>query len=531
MIAALYGRVSTARQEEQETIESQIAEIKARIHSDGNILPSQNIFIDDGWTGEMLIRPGLDAMRDAASDGKFQILYVYDRGRVSRMYHFQQIVIDEIVDKDIEFISLHDMQVLNAEDKAMQAMQGVFAEYERAKIAERMRRGKLYKAKNGVLINGHSLYGYNYIKKSEDVPAHYEINKEQSEVVRKIFYWVGYENVPLREVIRKLYDLGIPPRKGKSEFWTKGPIIRILQCESYIYGVVYYNKSESCVAKKPIKNVKYKKIKRTSRKARPKEDWLPYNIPVILYDLFLFEKVQKILDFNKKFARKNRKHEYLLTGLVSCDCGYGRAGDGQNKEGHFYYRCTQRIYNLPSLDKKCNLPGVNASILDNMVWNELMGFVKNPVLLRKKIEEVLRERKNRTVFKQEYQRLEGLISKIDEEEQRYAKAYGAGTLDFEQFRDLVKETKNKKKNIQDKIRNLKADNKDEGLDEIQVDDVCREANQVLNRIDYTDKARSVKTLIEKITIKKGGWVNLCGHIPLFIQKLGDEPESRDCWVA
>src|SRR3989344_5761486 len=257
MIAALYARVSTSRQENEQTIDSQIAEIKVKIAEDGNSLPSENSFIDDGWTGEMIQRPGLDAMRDAAMAGVFQVLYVYDRGRISRVFAYQEIILEEIIDKDIKFITLHDVSAETPEERVLQAMQGVFHEYERVKIVERMRRGKLFKARNGILINGHSLYGYDYIKKTDTKPAHYKINEEQARVVRMIFDWVGNERISLNEVIRKLYDLGIPPRKAKSEFWTKGPVVRILQQESYIDGCVYFNKSESCVAKKPIKHIKY----------------------------------------------------------------------------------------------------------------------------------------------------------------------------------------------------------------------------------------------------------------------------------
>ncbi len=534
MIAALYARVSTARQEEQEQIESQIDEIKAKILDDGNVISQENIFMDDGWTGEMLQRPGLDAMRDAAVAGNFQVLYVYDRGRLSRVFAYQEILLEEIIERGIQFVTLHDVKAETAEERVLQAMQGVFHEYERVKIAERMRRGKLYKTRNGILINGHSLYGWDYVKKTEQVPAHYTINEEQARVVRWIFEWVGIERISLNEVIRRLYDKGIPPRKGKSEFWTKGPVVRILQCESYISGEVYYNKSESCIAKKPIKNVKYKKVKRTSKKPRPREEWIPFKVDAILNDRLLFERVQEILKINQRYAPKNRKHKYLLSSQVFCECGNRRAGDGQNKYGHFYYRCTERIYNFPSLERKCKLPGVNAAILDGMVWNELMKFVKDPETLRKKVEEVLKERKEKSANKQENDRLTTLIVKIEEEEQRYAKAYGAGAMEFEQFKDLMRETKKRKLGFQDQLETIKADSNEVGLGKIQVDDICYEAKKVLDEIDYTDKEKSFKMLLDKVTIKEGGWVNVCGHIPLFIQKLGDEPTSRDsrvtqCW--
>ncbi len=69
------------------------------------------------------------------------------------------------------------------------------------------------------------------------------------------------------------------------------------------------------------------------------------------------------------------------------------------------------------------------------------------------------------------------------------------------------------------------------MDKIQVDDICYEAKRVLDEVDYTDKDKSVKTLLDKVTIKEGGWVQVCGHLPLFTQKLGYEPTSRNCWVA
>jgi len=167
-IVALYARVSTGRQEQEATIESQIDELKLKIAQDANILPDENIFIDDGWTGELIARPDLDRMRDAAVVGKFTSLYVYDRGRLSRRFAHQEVIIEELKDHDVSFISLHDTKADTPEEKVLQAMQGVFHEYERVKIIERMRRGKLYKAKNGIVINGSALYGYKYIKKKSN---------------------------------------------------------------------------------------------------------------------------------------------------------------------------------------------------------------------------------------------------------------------------------------------------------------------------------------------------------------------------
>lgn len=526
LIAALYARVSTNRQEEQETISSQVDEIKRKISEDGNIIHPDNIFIDDGWTGEMLQRPSLDKMRDAAIAGDFEVLYVYDRGRLSRVFAYQEIILEEIIDKGIKFVTLHDVQAVTPEERVLQAMQGVFHEYERVKIAERMRRGKLFKAKSGVLINGSALYGYKYFKKSDKEPAHYEVNEEEARVVRMIYQWIGVEKVSMREAIKRLYDMGITPRKGKSEFWTKGPLLRILQCETYTKGVVYYNKSEAVVAKKPIKNDKYKKVKRSSRKQRPREEWIPFNVPKIIEDEGLYETIQKILKNNQKFACKPRKYNYLLSGLVFCECGSPRVGDGIDGR-NFYYRCAQRIYKFP-LKNKCKVQGMNAVALDTSLWKELVAFLKNPNLIKKQAEEWLRLQIDTDVDKQEKERLANLIDKSMEEEKRYAKAYGEGTLEFEQFRELMRDAKKKRLLLEEELNSLNIKINHEGIDLIQLEELIEEAKRVIKSLNFDNKFQLIRDIIDRCIVKGGNTVEVIGHLPLFAVNMGYEPISWDC---
>ena len=529
LIASIYARVSTSRQEQEETIESQLAEIKKRISDDGNILSDENIFIDDGWTGSLLQRPALDAMRDAAMEGRFQALYVYDRGRISRIFTHQEIVLEELKDKEVQFISLRDINALTDEDRVLQAMQGVFAEYERVKIAERMRRGKLYKAKNGVLINGDAIYGYNYIKKTDAIPAHYEINEEQAKVVNDIFNWVGKERISLRNVIKRLYDLGIPPKKGKSIFWTKGPIVRMLRCDSYLNGIVYYNKSEAVVGKRLKNSDKYKKIKKNSRKPRPREEWLPFKIPNILYDPVLFERVQKILDYNQKYACKKRKYEYLLSGLVYCGCGYKRVGDGISK-GNFYYRCAERIYKFPQ-QKHCDLKGINAVALDNSLWKELIKIITNPHLLKQSANEWLKAEVTSDVFEIKREKANTELGKIVEEELRYGKAYGLGTLDFDQFKTLMKDLKRRKHIYADQLRELNDKASEESIGEFSISEIIEEAKKVIASLDLVNKFKTIHDIITKVIVKGGQEVEVWAKIPLLTEKLGYEPISRDTNLA
>jgi len=163
LIAALYARVSTARQENEATIESQVEEIKNRIIEDGNMLSKENIFIDDGWSGSEMQRPGLDEMRDAAQSNNFQVLYVYDRGRLSRIFFHQEILIQELKEKDVEFVTIHDIDAKTLEEGLLQKVQGIFHEYERLKITERFRRGKLHKAKHEIITTRMKRIVYRFV--------------------------------------------------------------------------------------------------------------------------------------------------------------------------------------------------------------------------------------------------------------------------------------------------------------------------------------------------------------------------------
>lgn len=531
--AALYVRVSTGRQENEQTIESQLDEVKRKIAEDGNVLLPQNIYIDDGWSGELIARPSLDIMRDAAREGRFEILYVYDRGRLSRIFAHQEIIIEELTDRDIKFASLHDVQADTPEGKVMQAMQGVFHEYERIKIVERMRRGKLFKARNGVIINGEALYGLKFVRNNPNDSVKCYPNEDEARVVRLIWNWFGNEKLSIFQIQKKLYDLGIKPRKMKSDFWTKGPIVRILKCDTYVTGKAYYNKSESVIAKHPIKDLKYKKIKKSSRRLRAREDWIPFDVPQLIDNYALYEKIQKMLDYNQKYASKRKKYDYLLSGLIYCGHGYRRSGDGSSKYGHFYYRSVARLMN-GNYPNKCDCGGVNAAVLDFMVWQNLKKKLFNPSIVKKYAEKWL---KSMSVLNTEgvleEKRLNELIKIADGEEDRYSKAYGVGTFEFEKFQDLMKDVKRRKLSYRKQL--LELANKSARMNiQIEVDELVEEAMKIIKKIDFSDKFRVIRDIIDKVIVTERSGAEVWAQLPLPVtiaEKLGYEPQRGNSRIA
>jgi site-specific DNA recombinase len=86
--AALYARVSTARQEREQTIDSQIAALEGVAREMGLTVPQERRYVDIGFSGTRLDRPGLDALRDAAADGFLDLVFMYCPDRLARNCRF-----------------------------------------------------------------------------------------------------------------------------------------------------------------------------------------------------------------------------------------------------------------------------------------------------------------------------------------------------------------------------------------------------------------------------------------------------------
>src|SRR6476620_1191515 len=215
---ALYARVSSDQQTEQGTIASQVAALEARILQDGLPLEPDHRFIDEGHSGATLIRPALERLRDAVAAGTVDRVYVHSPDRLARRYAYQVLLIDEFRRLGVEIVFLNRAIGLSPEDDLLLQVQGMVAEYERAKILERSRRGKRHAAQRGsVNVLSGAPYGYRYINKWEGGgTARYEIVLEEARVVRQIFTWVGQERCSLAEVCRRLKKQGVPSPKGKS---------------------------------------------------------------------------------------------------------------------------------------------------------------------------------------------------------------------------------------------------------------------------------------------------------------------------
>ena len=506
--AAVYMRVSTAGQEKEETIGNQAMELRERIEADGHTLLPDCIYKDEGWSGTILERPDLDKMRTDASEKRFDVLYVYDRGRLARKFVYQEIVLEEILKHGIEFISLHDINGESSEEKLMGGVMGLFHEYERVKITERMRIGKIRKVKENKKLLGYiPRYGYNYhprIKNgANSSDGYFSINKEQAKVVKMIFEWSA-EGISKYAIRNKLYTMGIPPLKGKKPHWSTSVIDRILRDTTY-YGEHYYNKSESVETKNPRTNEKYRKTVKGSRIARPKEEWLMVRVDKIITKK-LHDKVQIQLARNKKFsARNNSKNQYMVSGLIECPCGTARTGDPANNS--LYYRCCDRLNNACGT-RKCYERGVNVPVLDSLVWNNLKELLLNPELV---FEQAKLWQAKTSPLEKQIERLRDRIEKLNEKQARYIKIYGDGDMSEQDYKTQKYEADAARAGLLNEISGIEQDiaNKPSlPLDKL-VDGVVK----LVEDLDFADKQQIIRKIVTKVVATQKE-VTVWGHIPV-----------------
>src|SRR5271166_1478186 len=261
-------------QADRGTIGSQLALLREHIAAADDELVGQ--YVDDGYSGARLDRPGLDALRDAAEAGLIQRVWCLSPDRLARAYAYQVLVLDEL-DRFGVTVAFTDSPGLAADDPQsvlLTQVQGVIAEYEKAKIAERYRRGKLFRARTGEIVTWKSSYGYRRIPRSAATGrAHHEVYEPEAAVVRRIFTDRA-AGITVREICRRLNADAIPSPTGKPT-WGHSTLCRLLRNEAYV-GRVYYNRTESVPDRRPTH--------RNRQVPRERDDWIPIDCPRIISD-------------------------------------------------------------------------------------------------------------------------------------------------------------------------------------------------------------------------------------------------------
>ena len=241
MRVGLYARVSTERQHERGTIGSQLEALRAAADADGHEVIEE--FIDNGYSGARLDRPALDRLRDAAEAGVLDGVLCLCVDRLARAYAYQVLILEELERFGVTVRFLEGPSPSDDPQATLLIqMQGVIAEYEKAKVAERNRRGKLYRARAGEIPFWKVSYGYRRVfdPESGTIPDR-DLRARGPGRARDLRSDVE-RGLSVRQLAFELRDRAIPSPTGKPQ-WGTSAIDRVLRNEAYI-GTVYYNRHE-----------------------------------------------------------------------------------------------------------------------------------------------------------------------------------------------------------------------------------------------------------------------------------------------
>ena len=445
---ALYARVSSDQQTEQGTIASQVAALEARILQDELHLEPDHRFIDEGRSGATLIRPALERLRDAVTAGSIDRVYVHSPDRLARHYAYQVLVIDEFRRLGVEIVFLNRAIGLSPEDDLLLQVQGMVAEYERAKILERSRRGKRHAAHEGrVSVLSGAPYGYRYIGKHEGGGvARYVIDEAEAPIVCLMFQWIGRERLSIGEVCRRLRQRGCLTRSGKPA-WDRGTVWGILKNPAYI-GTAAFGKTRIGPMRerlRPMRGGAEPPRWPYSAYDVPEAEWLKVPVPALI-DSDLFAAVQEQLAENRQRNRQNRRGQrYLLQGLLVCRrCGYAyygkaispRAAKGKQR-GYAYYRCCGSDAYRFGGQRLCTNPQLRTDRADAAVWQEVQRLLQDPGMIAAEYERRLRQAQQSDADRPDLVTAEAQIAKLRRGIARLIDGYAEGLIEKVEFEQRI----------------------------------------------------------------------------------------------
>jgi site-specific DNA recombinase len=456
--AALYARVSSDRQKENHNIASQVAALIQYAETHGYVVPPEWQFQDDGYSGATLVRPGLEALRDLAAEGYLQTVLIYAPDRLSRKYAYQVLLAEELARCGVDLIFLQAPTGVTPEDQLLVQFQGMIAEYERAQIAERSRRGKRHRAQQGSInVLSGAPYGYRYVKKSETSAAYYEVTESEAAAVRLIFEAYARQGLSIGAIARLLNQRGVPTRSGHSQ-WKRSTIWRMLHNPAY-QGRACYGKTELRPRQRITRRLRQRQelmSRNSAFRERPRQDWIEIPVPALVSEA-AFVLAQEQLEKNKRFSPRRTIEPSLLQGMLVCErCGYAlcRASTRTSQRKIYYYRCLGRNSYRHLKGAVCDNPPVRQDRLDAVVWQEMLRLLEDPDLLQAELDR--RREAARTVdpLRQREDTLRQDHTRLAKSMDRLLTAYQESLITLEQLRGRMPELRRQEQAIEAELQSL-----------------------------------------------------------------------------
>ena len=451
--AAIYARVSSARQKEQQTIDSQTAALNAQAEQLGLEVPSDWEFCDDGHSGATLVRPGLEKLRDLVAQVPVETVIVYAPDRLARKYAYQALLIEEFAKHGTSVVFVKGPSSDTPEDALLVQFQGMIAEYERAQILERTRRGKSHRARQGTVnVLSGAPFGYRYLRKSEHADATYEVLPHEAAAVAEIFRRYVEDGVAIAELARWLSATEVPTRTGKTR-WDRSTVWAMLRNPAYA-GRACFGKTMR-TSDQPGLNRTARLAGRSAPKSysvadRDRADWVEIPVPALVTE-DTWQRAQQRLADNKHFAARSSKVPSLLQGLAACSgCGYAyyrshTTTSAGNKI--YYYRCLGSDAYRYEHGAVCDTKPVRTDYLDKAVWDHIGGLLADPQLVRTEIDRRLDQLRTADPTTAQQQRLEQALAKTTAALTRLISAYQEELISLDELRERTPDLRSRERSL------------------------------------------------------------------------------------
>jgi site-specific DNA recombinase len=414
--AAIYARVSSARQKKDETIGSQTAALREHAAQSRLEVPAEWIFEDEGHSGATLVRPALEALRDLVAQGCVDVVLVYSPDRLARKFAYQALLLEEFARAGVRAEFVKGPRGDSPEDQLLVQFQGMFAEYEKAQLMERYRRGKAHRARCGsVNVLGGAPFGYRYVSKTADSGASYDIVDHEAVIAAEMFRRYTDDGASIADLTRWLTSENVPTRTGKAR-WDRSVVWGMLRNPAYA-GTAVFGKTQ-VLQESPGLNrrarLEGRSVPRASKTVgRPREEWIEIPVPAIVTAETFGRAAQRLAD-NKRYAARNTKIPSLLQGLAACSaCGYGyyRTSTRTTNKKIYYYRCLGSDDYRYEGGRVCGNQPVRADYLDTVVWDHITALLTDPALIRGEISKRLEAARTSDPVTSQRKRLQAALAK------------------------------------------------------------------------------------------------------------------------
>jgi site-specific DNA recombinase len=496
---ALYARVSTQRQAQNQTIEQQLERLRSYTQEQGWQVSPDRIYRDEGYSGASLNRPGLDALRDRAALADLDVVVITAPDRLARRYVHQVVVIEELAEHGcrVEFVERPMSQDPN--DQLLLQIRGAVAEYERTLITERLRRGRLARLRAGQLLPWiQPPYGYRVDPDRPRDPSGLQRDAFAATVVEQIFGWYVEEQITLCGIAKRLTASGILTPTGKTG-WATSTLRNLLQNPTYT-GTTYGNWRRVVPSRRRRSPLRPVGCGLTTLPRSP-DEWIPVPVPAIICQE-VFDLAQEKLAANRERAsRHNTRHQYLLRSLVSCGLCRLAATGRTSWDGRSYYVCTGHARTPTS--PHCSSRHIPATQLDELAWADLCSVLAHPEHLRAALQRAQGGDWVSDELAARRATVQQAVGQTQRQQDRLLEAYLAGIVDLDAFERKRGELRHRHETLLAQQRQLEASTRqclDLAATAASLEAFCAQVSAGLADATFEQKRALVELLIDRVIV-------------------------------